>query len=80
MFVRGLLSVEISVFGRVKRMNRYLSVAFFLSGIPVLKTVLPTDCNLCFMPLESLVGHPCDCKFSDFSSQYEEIQAPGLYP
>ena len=70
MFVLGLLSAENSVFGMVKRMNRYLSVAFFLYGIPALKTVLPTDCNPCLMPPDALVGHSCDCKFNDFSKKY----------
>lgn len=77
MFVLGLLSAENSVFGMVKRMNRYLSVAFFLYGIPALKTVLPTDCNPCLMPPDALVGHSCDCKFNDFSSSSEKIQTPG---
>ncbi len=43
MFVRMVHSAENSVFGRVRRLNRYLSVAFFLYGIPVLKTVLPME-------------------------------------
>lgn len=43
MFIRRVLLAENLVFGRVRRLNRYLSVAFFLSGIPVLKTVLPMD-------------------------------------
>jgi len=54
-------------------LNRYLSVVFFLSGSPVLKTVSPMDGYPCFMPHNSLVGHLCYCKFSDFSWQYEEI-------
>lgn len=73
MFVRMVLSAENSVFGRVRRLNRYLSVAFFLSGIPVLKTVLPMDGYPCFMPQESPVRHLCYCKFSDFLWHCEEI-------
>lgn len=73
MFVRRVLSAENSVSGRVRRLNRYLSVAFFQSGIPVLKTVLPMDDYPCFMPPNPLVRHLCYCKFSDFSWQCEEI-------
>ena len=32
---------ENSVFGRVGRLNRYLSVAFLRSGIPLMKTISP---------------------------------------
>lgn len=73
MFFLGLLSAEKSVFGRVKRMNRYLSVAFFLAGSPVLKSDLPLDYYPCLMPQNLFVGYSCDCKFSNISSQYEEI-------
>lgn len=73
MFVRRVLSAENSVFGRIRRLNRYLSVAFFLSGIPVLKTVSPMDDYPCLMPQNPLVGHLCYCKFSDFSRHCEEI-------
>ena len=73
MFVRMVLSAENSVFGRVRRLNRYLSVAFFRSGIPLMKTISPMGDYPCLMPQKSLIGHLCYCKFSDFSRQCEEI-------
>ena len=73
MFVLVVLLTRNSVFGRVKRMNRYLSVAFFLVGSPVLKSDLPLDYYPCLMPQNLFVGYSCDCKFSNISSQYEEI-------